>query len=80
MLAQQFDEWQVWRHPFDVVRTTSEGAPPLGRGSARDLSEQPGLSNAWLAADQDYAALASSRGSQPLEQCAQLTFTSNEGR
>jgi hypothetical protein len=80
MLAQQFDEWQVWRHPFDVVRTTSEGAPPLGRGSARDLSEQPGLSNAWLPADQDYAAFASSRGSQPLEQCAQLTFTSNEGR
>jgi len=80
VLAQDFNERQVWRHPLDVVSAASQDAPAAGRSSSGDLGEQARLSDPRLAADEHNAALASFRGGQPLEQRGQLTFTSNEGR
>jgi hypothetical protein len=39
VLAQQFNEGQVGRHPLDVVGAASQHAPAVGSGSPGDLGE-----------------------------------------
>ena len=37
VLAKHIDEWQIGRHPFDVIGAAGEDAPTIGRGPTRDL-------------------------------------------